>query len=254
MKGGQSGRWSGWRTLSSSLRTRPDGEKTALTAWQWCMKCFSMQQPKGGKRQNGQFTEATGRSCLSWTHRQVYPPFHWWDQKPQKKNCRNYTWRSTNYTDFQGLLLGNQHYWKRWCPPSKTAKGRGKRGHPQPQQGPSQQTPNPQEAEPPRREEGTAQWRGVWPPYVRPTKKCWPWQLPLRKKLKDWATPGPTQKWKRGLKAGTAGDIVGRNKRGGAIRCSLKTILPPTAHLAWGESPVKKQPPLKVQIWKIYWS
>ena len=34
----------------------------------------------------------------------------------------------------------------------------------------------------PRRKKGTAQWRGVWPAYERPTKKCWPRWLPSRKK------------------------------------------------------------------------
>ena len=81
-------------------------------------------------------------------------PFIWWDQKPPKKNCRSYTWRFTNFTDFQGLLLGNQHYLKRYCPPSKTAKGRGRKGHLQPQSGPIQKPPIPWEVEPPEGKKG----------------------------------------------------------------------------------------------------
>ena len=34
----------------------------------------------------------------------------------------------------------------------------------------------------PRREKGTAQWRGVWPLYVRPTKMHWPQWLPFKKR------------------------------------------------------------------------
>ena len=67
----------------------------------------------------------------------------------------------------------------------KDHQGRKEERTSAPQQGPSQLTPNPQEAEPPGRERGTARWRGVWPPYKRPTKKHWPQWLPLRQKLKD---------------------------------------------------------------------
>ena len=146
------------------------------------MRCSSMQQPKGRKRQNRSSAEATGRICLSWTQRQAYLPFSWWGHKLPRKNYRSYTWRFTNCTEFQGLLLGNQHYLKRCCPPSMTIKGQRGNGHLQPQWGPIQETPIPWEAASPRRERETAQWREVWPPYVRPTKKCWPQQLPLKKR------------------------------------------------------------------------
>ena len=63
-----------------------------------------------------------------------------------------------------------------------------------------------------------------------------------------------TAQWGQGLRAGTTGDVAERNERGGTVRCSLKTILPPTAPLAWGQSPAKKQPPLKAQIWKSHQS
>ena len=77
---------------------------------------------------------------------------------------------------------GNLCYVKSCCPPLKTTKGRRQKRHLQPQQGPIQKTPIPLEVEPPRREKGTAQWRGVWTPYAKPTKKCWPQQLPSKKK------------------------------------------------------------------------
>ena len=54
--------------------------------------------------------------------------------------------------------------------------------HQQPQQGPIQKTPIPQEVASPRKERETAWWRKVWPQFVRPTKKHWPWWLPLKKR------------------------------------------------------------------------
>ena len=42
--------------------------------------------------------------------------------------CRSYTWRFTNCTDFQGLLLGNQHYLKRCCPPQRLPRAEGGKG------------------------------------------------------------------------------------------------------------------------------
>ena len=44
--------------------------------------------------------------------------------------------------DFQGLLLGNQYYLKRCCPPSKTTKGVRRKRHLQPWQGPVPKTPH----------------------------------------------------------------------------------------------------------------
>ena len=146
------------------------------------MRCSSMQPPKGRKRQNGSSAEAAGRICPSWTLRWAYPPFSWWGQKHPRKNYRSYTWRFTNCIDFQGLLLGNQCYLKRCCPPSKTTKGRRGKRPLQPWWAPIQKIPIPLEAASPRKERETAWWREVWPQYARPTKMCWPQQLPSRRR------------------------------------------------------------------------
>ena len=114
--------------------------------------------------------------------------------------------------------------------------------------------PQPSRSGASRKGKGTAQWRRVWPPYVRPTKKHWPQQLPSRKKLKDWPTPRLALRWGWGPRAGTTRNVVGQNERGGAIRCGLRTVLPPTIPLAQGQSPAKKQLPLKVWIWKSHQS
>ena len=109
-------------------------------------------------------------------------PFSWWGQKLPRKNYRSYTWRFTSCTDSLGLLLGNQCYLKRCSPPSKTTKGGKGKGYLQPWQGPIQKTPIPQKVVPLRKERKTAQWREVWPWYMRPTKKHWLWQLPSKKR------------------------------------------------------------------------
>ena len=47
---------------------------------------------------------------------------------------------------------------------------------------PHLEDPHPSRGGAPRREKGTAWQRGVWPLYVRPTKKHWPQQLSLKRK------------------------------------------------------------------------
>ena len=195
-----------------------------------------MQLPKDRKRQNGSSAKAAGRICLSWTQRQVYPLFSWWGQKHPRKNYWSYIWRFTNCLKLWSLLLGNQCYLKRCCPPLKTTKGVRRKRHLQPWQGPIPKTPIPLEVASPRKERETAWWREVWPWY------SYPWGATLEK---GWIVPRTAQNRGWDPRVGTARDKVGKNKRGDATRCSLKTPLLPAALLTWRQGLVRREPPAK---------
>ena len=139
-KGGQSGEIEWLMDMELFLKGQARwGKRPALTAWQWCMILFLHAAAEGWKE---------AEWIVHWGHWQKMPQLNLeaghtchsagGTRNLRKRIARNYIWRSTNYIDFQGLLLGNQHVLREvWCPLSKTTKGGGRRGHLLPQQDPS---------------------------------------------------------------------------------------------------------------------
>ena len=178
----QSKRQRGCWMLNCSLRDRPSGRQIAPTAL-WCyMRCSVTLQTKGGKKQSEWSTKAADRSYQSWTLRQMYLPSSWWAPKLARRKSSLCTLKCTNSGDYQGLHPENLSWWRRWCLPSKTTKGRNKRGHQKWQWGPSQQMPNPKGAEPLGGGGGRLWWKEVWLMWGRPTRRLWPGQQPWKRR------------------------------------------------------------------------
>ena len=107
-----------------------------------------MPWTKARKRQSRWSAVAPNRSYQGWNPRWMYLLSSWLAPKLARKKSSLCTLKCTNSGDYRGLLPESWSYWRKWCLPLKTAKGRNKRRHQKWQQGPSQQTSDPQVAEP----------------------------------------------------------------------------------------------------------